>query len=59
MYDGVNTAVKNAKRRMAGYNKGKWKPSEYDPVDDGMASHAAKTPQGRFGVRLKENAEKI
>lgn len=31
MYDGVNTAVKNAKRRMAGYNKGKWKPSEYDP----------------------------
>lgn len=29
--DGVNTAVRNAKRRMAGYRNGKDKPSEYDP----------------------------
>lgn len=28
--DGVNTAIKNAKRRMAGFN-GKQKPSEFDP----------------------------
>lgn len=28
--DGVNTAIKSAKRRMAGFN-GKQKPSEYDP----------------------------
>lgn len=31
IYDGVNTAVKNAKRRMAEYDKGAHKPSEYDP----------------------------
>ncbi len=30
-YDGVNTAIKNAKRRMAGYKKGIDKASEYDP----------------------------
>lgn len=31
IYDGVNTAVKHAKRRMADYEKDKKKPSEYDP----------------------------
>lgn len=31
LYDGVNTAVKNAKRRMAGFDRGACKPSEYDP----------------------------
>lgn len=31
LYDGVNTAVKNAKRRMAAFDKGMYKPSEYDP----------------------------
>lgn len=31
IYDGVNTAIKNAKRRMADYCEGKDKPSEYDP----------------------------
>lgn len=30
-YDGVNTAIKNAKRRMAGYKKGIDKASEYNP----------------------------
>lgn len=30
-YDGVNTAVKNAKRRMVDYRKNKEKASEYDP----------------------------
>lgn len=29
--DGVNTAIGNAKRRMAAYNSAKNKPSEYDP----------------------------
>lgn len=31
VYDGVNTAIKNAKRRMSGFNDGKDKPSEFDP----------------------------
>jgi hypothetical protein len=31
MHDGVNTAIKHAKRRMAGYEKSPKKPSEYDP----------------------------
>ena len=30
-YDGVNTAIKNAKRRMAEFEKGGCKPSQYDP----------------------------
>lgn len=30
-YDGVSTAIKNAKRRMAGFDVEKFKPSEYDP----------------------------
>ena len=30
-YDGVNTAIKNAKRRMDGFREGKDVPSEYDP----------------------------
>lgn len=30
-YDGVNTAIKNAKRRMAEYEKGGYESSEYDP----------------------------
>lgn len=30
-YDGIHTAIKNAKRRMKGYNQGDFKPSEYDP----------------------------
>lgn len=30
-YDGVNTAIKNAKRRMSDYNSQKDKPSQYDP----------------------------
>lgn len=30
-YDGVNTAIKNAKRRMAEFHKGGCRPSEYDP----------------------------
>lgn len=29
--DGVNTAIKNAKRRMADFNSIKDKPSEFDP----------------------------
>lgn len=29
--DGVNTAIKNAKRRMEEFEKGGYKPSEYDP----------------------------
>ena len=30
-YDGVNLAIKHAKRRMADFNKEKNRPSEYDP----------------------------
>jgi len=30
-FDGVNTAIKNAKRRMASFRSGMDKPSEYDP----------------------------
>lgn len=30
-FDGVNTAIRNAKRRMSGYNSKGDKPSEYDP----------------------------
>lgn len=30
-YDGVNTAIKHAKRRMAEFDRTKRKPSEYDP----------------------------
>lgn len=30
-FDGVNTAIKNAKRRMATFRNGVDKPSEYDP----------------------------
>lgn len=30
-FDGVNTAIKNAKRRMASFRDGVDKPSEYDP----------------------------
>lgn len=30
-YDGVNIAIKNAKRRMDGFREGKDVPSEYDP----------------------------
>ncbi len=30
-YDGVNTAIKNAKRRMAAFRDGVDRPSEYDP----------------------------
>lgn len=30
-YDGMNTAIKNARRRMASFDVGKCKPSEYDP----------------------------
>jgi hypothetical protein len=30
-FDGVNTAIKNAKRRMAGFRDGIDKPSEFDP----------------------------
>jgi len=30
-FDGVNTAIKNAKRRMASFKNGVDKPSEYDP----------------------------
>lgn len=31
VYDGVNTAIKHAKRRMADFENGQRKPSEYDP----------------------------
>lgn len=31
VYDGVNTAIKNAKRRMADFKNDKNKPSEFDP----------------------------
>ena len=31
VYDGVNTAIKNAKRRMSDFKEGQDKPSEYDP----------------------------
>lgn len=31
IYDGVNTAIKNAKRRMSDFKEGQDKPSEYDP----------------------------
>ena len=31
VYDGVNTAIKNAKRRMAGFHERTMKPSEYNP----------------------------
>lgn len=31
IYDGMDTAIKHAKRRMAGFNKESSKPSEYDP----------------------------
>lgn len=31
IYDGVNTAIKNAKRRMANFDETRNKPSEYDP----------------------------
>lgn len=30
-YDGVNTAIKNAKRRLDAFRDGKDRPSEYDP----------------------------
>jgi len=30
-FDGVNTAIRNAKRRMSAYEKGDIKPSNYDP----------------------------
>lgn len=30
-YDGVNNAIRNAKRRMAGFNADEDKPSEFDP----------------------------
>lgn len=30
-FDGVNTAIKNAKRRMAGFDSSRQKPSEYNP----------------------------
>lgn len=30
-FGGIETALKNAKRRMAEFKKGKYKPSEYDP----------------------------
>lgn len=30
-FGGVNTAIKNAKRRMTGFNKNKDKPSGYNP----------------------------
>lgn len=30
-FDGVNTAIKNAKRRMADYDAGTGSPSRYDP----------------------------
>lgn len=30
-YGGVNLAIKNAKRRMSGFNQSNCKPSEYDP----------------------------
>ena len=30
-FDGVNTAIKNAKRRMASFRNGIDRPSEYDP----------------------------
>lgn len=30
-YDGVNIAIKNAKRRMANFDLKKYKPSEYNP----------------------------
>lgn len=30
-FDGVNTAIKNAKRRMVSFRNGVDKPSEYDP----------------------------
>ena len=31
VHDGVNTAIRNAKRRMSGFDSSKDKPSEYDP----------------------------
>lgn len=31
MYDGVDVAIRNAKRRMRGYDGGQCKASEYDP----------------------------
>ncbi|MDE6055601.1 MAG: RloB family protein [Lachnospiraceae bacterium] len=31
LYDGVNTAIKYAKRRMAEFEKGEYRPSECDP----------------------------
>lgn len=31
IYDGVNTAIKNATRRMANFDKSRTKPSQYDP----------------------------
>ena len=30
-FDGVNTAIRNAKRRMAGFDHNKDLPSKYDP----------------------------
>ena len=30
-FDGVNTAIKNAKRRMASFDENKDLPSDYDP----------------------------
>lgn len=30
-YGGVDLAIKNAKRRMSGFNQSNSKPSEYDP----------------------------
>lgn len=31
VYDGVNIAIRNAKRRMADFNEKRYKPSEYNP----------------------------
>lgn len=31
VYDGVNRAIKNAKRRMAGFNEENDTPSQFDP----------------------------
>lgn len=31
IYDGVNVAIKHAKRRMAEFEKGGYRPSQYDP----------------------------
>ncbi len=31
IYDGVNTAIRNAKRRMSEFDEKKNKPSQFDP----------------------------